>query len=145
MPDVIGNERGERWPCDPVWAGALRAAAQRLQLPVTAGALVATERIVTGRARATWAELGYSAADMESATVAGRAARAAALRVILDTPEHEISPRWRHPAGAFLDPRLWAQGVRLMRTAPRFANRAALVLAEALRGQAVQGDVHAQV
>ncbi|MGH7687914.1 MAG: hypothetical protein ACREN2_14020 [Candidatus Dormibacteria bacterium] len=145
VPAVIGNEHGDRWSCDPVWAGALRDAAQRLGLPVAAGALVATERIVTGRARATWAAQGYSAADMESATVAGRAARAVALRVILDTPAHEISPRWRHPAGAFIDPRLWGQGVRLMRSAPRFANRAALVLAETLRGQAVQGDVHAQV
>lgn len=145
VPDVIGNEDGERWNCDAAWAGALREAAQRLRLPVAAGALVATERIVTGRDRATWAERGYSAADMESATVAGRVPRAAALRVILDTPAHEISPRWRHPAGALIDPRLWAQGVRLMRTAPRFANRAALVLAETLRGQSVQGDVHSQV
>lgn len=136
IPDRVDSDAGS-WTTDQLWTTALRAAARRLDLAVVAGPLVETALIVTGPARASWAARGYVAADMESASIAALATRFAALRVVLDTPEREISPRWRRPVRAAVDPRLWSQGLWLMRTAPRLANRAAAVLAEALRGQAL--------
>lgn len=145
IPDRIDRESGESWPVDGPWAEALRAAARRLELAVADGPLVQTDDMVTGVARGELAARGYAAADMESASIAARAARVAAVRVILDGPMNEISPHWRRPAVAALDPRLWAQGYWLMRTAPGLARRAALVLAEALRAERVQGDVDPEV
>lgn len=145
VPNRVFDESGQSWPTDPPWSAVLRAAARRLGLPATDGTLVATTTIATGRARAALAARGYTAVDMESAAIAAVAPRLAVLRVVLDTPSHEISPRWRRPATAAFDPRLWPQGLRLTRTAPRFAARAAAVLAEALRRQALERDVHPQV
>jgi 4-hydroxy-3-methylbut-2-enyl diphosphate reductase len=145
IPERIESAAGESWRSDATWTAALRGAAHRLGLPAATGPLVETTSVVTGAERAQWAGRGYVAADMESASVAALAPQFAAVRVVLDTPTHEISPRWRQPARAVVDPRLWSQGFWLMRTAPRLADRAAAVLAEALRGQTLHGDVDAQV
>jgi hypothetical protein len=59
-------------------------------------------------------------------------ARVAAVRVVLDTPRQEISPAWERPARAALDPRHWSEGWWLLRTAPRYARRAARVVEAAL-------------
>ncbi len=64
----------------------------------------------------------------------GRAARVVALRVLLDTPDRELSPRWEHPMRASLDPRRWPEAAWLFRTGPELARRAALVLAAAVAG-----------
>lgn len=140
VPEVVTGPRGERWATDAAWSAALRAASERLSLPTTGGALVTTAAVVTGDDRERWATRGYAAADMESAVIAQLAPAIAVVRVILDTPSHEISPLWLTPARAALRPRLWSQGLWLARTAPRLARRAADVLAEALRG-----DVDAEV
>ena len=145
VPDSVADESAERWTADPAWSDALRAAARRLGFPTAAGSLVSTTTVATGATRASLAARGYAAVDMESAAIARRAPRFAVVRVILDTPSREISDRWRRPALAVLDPRLWPQGLRLARMAPRFAARAAAVLAEALRGQALEGDVDPKV
>jgi len=145
VPDGVAAEDGRHWPTDPAWSDALRAASRRLGLPTAAGTLVSTAEVVTGTERRALAQRGYDAVDMESAAVAARAARLAVLRVVLDTPAHEISPRWIRPALAAMDPRLWPQAYWLARNSPRFAARAAVVLVEVLRGQALQGDVHPEV
>lgn len=145
VPDRVAAEDGARWTTDPAWNGALRAASRRLGFPTAAGTIVSTAEVVSGARRTALARRGYDAVDMESAAVAAQVARLAVLRVILDTPSHEISPRWSRPGLAALDPRLWRQGYWLARNSYRFATRAAAVLAEALRGQAVEVDVHPEV
>ena len=145
VPHRVAGEDGATWPTDQAWSEALRAASQRLGFPTAAGTLVSTAEVVTGAGRTALAKQGYDAVDMESAAVAAQVPRLVVLRVILDTPSHEISPRWSRPALAALDPRLWLQGYWLARNSPRFAARAAAVLAEALRGQAVEGDVDPEV
>ena len=145
VPDRVAGEDGAGWTTDPAWSEALRAASLRLGFPTAAGAIVSTAKVVTGSERTALARQGFDAVDMESAAVAARVPRLAVLRVILDTPAHEISPRWSRPGLAALDPRLWPQGYWLARNSPRFAARAAAVLAEALRGQAVEGDVDPEV
>ena len=145
IPDRVAGEDGRSWATDAAWSDALRTASLRLGFPTAAGALVSTAEVVSGAGRAALAQRGYDAVDMESAAVAAQVTRLAVLRVILDTPSHEISPRWSRPGLAALDPRLWPQGYWLARHSPRFAARAAAVLAEALRGQAVEGDVDPEV
>ena len=145
VPDRVAGEDGRSWTTDAAWSDALRAASRRLGFPTAAGALVSTAEVVSGAGRTELAQKGYGAVDMESASVGAQVTRLAVLRVILDTPSHEISPRWSRPGLAALDPRLWMQGYWLARHSPRFAARAAAVLAEALRGQAVEGDVDPEV
>ena len=145
VPDRVAAEDGASWPTDPAWRDALRAASLRLGLPTAAGTIVSTAEVVTGAGRTSLAQQGYDAVDMESAALAAQVPRLAVLRVILDTPSQEISPRWSRPVLAALDPRLWPQGYWLARNSPRFAARAAAVLAEVLRGQAVEGDVDPEI
>lgn len=145
VPDRVVGPGGQIVDTDPLWTSALQAASRRLHLPTERGVLVTTTEVVTGAARAELAARGYVAADMESAAIAALAPAVAVVRVILDTPGREISPLWRQPMRAAIHPRLWSQGVWLMRAAPRFALRAADVLAEALRGQVLEGDVDAEV
>ena len=125
---------GERIACDPDWVEALTSAARTLGLPVINGGIVTAESLVTGSARDRWARSGYVAADMESGLLIGRATRVVALRVLLDTPDRELSPGWEHPARASLDPRRWPEAAWLFRTAPELARRAARVLAAAVAG-----------
>lgn len=145
VPERIAGGGGDEVATDPSWTAALAAASRRLGLPTAGGALVTTAEVVTGRARGEWAARGFIAADMESAAIAGLAPAIAAVRVILDTPSREISPLWQQPLRAAIRPGLWRQGAWLARRAPRLALRAADVLAECLRGQALQGDVDAQI
>ncbi len=69
---------------------------------------------------------------METALLLGMVARVAAVRVVLDTPRQEISPAWRRPWRAALDPRNWRDAAWLARAAPRCSLRAARVVAAAL-------------
>lgn len=145
VPDRVAAEEGQSWATDRAWSDELRAASRRLGLPTAAGTIVSTAAVVSGRERAALARRGYDAVDMESAAVAARVPRLAVLRVVLDTPSHEISPRWSRPALAAIDLRLWPQAYWLARHSKRFAARAAAVLVEALRGQALEGDVHSEI
>ena len=72
---------------------------------------------------------GYAGVDMETGLL--DAPRIAAVRVILDTPQHELSPDWLRPARALRNPRNWPQALWLARDAPRCARRAAEVVAAA--------------
>jgi Phosphorylase superfamily len=118
-------------PCDPEWTGWLRAAADRLGLHCVSGPMITTPALVTDTERGRWAAEGYLAADMESGLLIRRVPRLAVARVILDTPKHEVSPKWATPWKAALDPRLVRETVWLARYAGAFARRAALVAAEA--------------
>ncbi len=131
----------ERVRCDPAWSMALATAAQRLGLPLSRAPLLSSTRMITGSGRELRARQGFDAVDMETGLLARHAGRIAAVRVVLDSPEHELSPRWRHPALAALDPRLWGEARWIARHAPVYARRAAMVLASAL----ADGDVDTEV
>ncbi|MDE2572898.1 MAG: hypothetical protein KGM44_10320 [bacterium] len=130
IPDRVLRPDGEMLICDAALAAALEEAARRLGLQPLRAPLLTGAMLVTGDNRRIWAERGYAAADLETGRIVAK--RIAAVRVILDTPQCEISARWLRPVRAMLDPRALRQLPWLAREAPRCARTAALVLAEAL-------------
>jgi hypothetical protein len=89
--------------------------------------------LVTGGRRKYWGDLGFVAADMETAFLPPEIADFAAIRVVLDTPEHSIGDEWTRGARAGLSPRLLREGAWLAAHAPRYALRAAQVTSAALQ------------
>jgi uridine phosphorylase len=87
--------------------------------------VLTTQTIVAGGERRRWADRGFAAADMESAGVV--ADRLAVVRVILDTPERELSTEWLRPLHAVFQPRLWGELQWLARHAPHCARASAIV------------------
>jgi hypothetical protein len=132
VPTTVAHEGGASIACDPAWTEALERASRRLGFPTSAAPLLSADALVTNAGRARWAARGFVAADMETALLAETVARVAAVRVVLDTPHREISPAWERPGRAAMNPLLWRQGAWLMRAAPRFCRRAAMVVAAAL-------------
>ncbi|HUA08298.1 MAG TPA: hypothetical protein VMA98_03420 [Candidatus Acidoferrales bacterium] len=130
IPSVLATTAGDATACDPEWTERLREAARRLGYAFVDAPLLSSTQLVTGGDRPFWAERGYAGVDMESAFI--RAPAIAAVRVILDTPQRELSADWLHPARAMLRPRNWGQMVWLAREGPRCADRAARVIAAAL-------------
>jgi len=130
VPDRVLRPDGEWLRCDAALVDAFVDAARQLGMEPERGALATTPALVCGAARAQWARRGCVAADMETGLL--HASRVAAVRVILDTPDHEISEAWRWPVVAMLLPCLWGQAIWLSREAPRCAARAAAVVAAAL-------------
>jgi 4-hydroxy-3-methylbut-2-enyl diphosphate reductase len=100
-------------------ARALRIAG----LTVHLGAVGGADRIVTGAARAVWAERGTLAVDMESGVLARTGRLDAVVRVIVDTPAYPL-----------VSPGTLPRGTRALRT----LRRAAPVLSAWTAGQ---GDV----
>jgi nucleoside phosphorylase len=129
IPDAVATPNGDLIACDPVMSDALVTAARKLGHTPHRGSLLTSAELVNGVARALWAKRGYIAADMETGFV--RAARVAAVRVILDTPTHELDAAWLRPASVMWRPWLWPQGIWLMREAPRAARIASEIVAHA--------------
>jgi hypothetical protein len=127
IPREVRRPDGSVLYCDQELTEALIAAARRLHLEPIVEPLLTSESIVNGPERERWAALGYAAVDMETGHL--RAARVAAVRVILDTPENELSGDWVNPLRAMLRPRNWPQAFWLARTAPRAAALSASVVA----------------
>jgi hypothetical protein len=125
---VLRPDGGALW-CDPALVGALVAGARRLGQEPVLGPMVTSTRLITGAQRAAWAERGCVAADMETGLL--DAERVASVRVVLDTPERELSGAWERPLAALLQPAAWAELPWLLREAPRCARLAAQVLASA--------------
>ncbi len=132
IPAEVAREDGVMRSCDLAWSRALERAAIRLGYPTVTLPLLSAGAPVTHVARATWFARGFAAVDMETALLAGRVARVAAVRVILDTPAHELSPAWVNPRRALADPRNWREATWLARWAPACTRRAARVVAAAL-------------
>lgn len=130
VPETVLRPSGEILACDAQLVTALDDAARRLGFRSVRGPLVTSTTLITGDARRTWAQRGYAAVDMETGLV--KAPRVAAIRVILDTPEREISAPWLQPAMVLLHPLAWREIAWLAREAPRCAHIAAAVLAHAL-------------
>ena len=129
IPDVVGDESGKRYDCDRAMTALLRSAATAAGVRVHAGPLLTVERMAVGGRRATLAREGAQAADMETARIAALGVAIAAVRVVLDTPQREIDPRWERPWQALLHPGLWPQAWRLRVEGPEYARRAARIAA----------------
>ena len=127
IPDAVSTPGGETIACDRLLSDALAAAARKLGRTPHRGLLLTSSTLVTGSTRAHWAQRGYVAADMETGFL--RAARIAAVRVILDTPAHELDTAWLKPVTVLWRPWLWPQAMWLMREAPRCAHLASEVVA----------------
>jgi hypothetical protein len=134
IPTQVVDERGVRHACDPGVVAALERAARYLRLPTASGSLISTSGMVTGSARETWAGRGHIAVDMESAAAAESALRFGVLRVILDTPTHELSAAWAAPGRAIRHPSNWGEAIWLGVNAPRFSLRVGAVLEAAFLG-----------
>lgn len=131
IPEKVLRPGGEWLTCDPALVESLVAASRELGLKPERGPLGTAATFVRGAARATWAGRGCVAVDMETGLLT--APRIAAVRVVLDTPERDLSAVWRRPVLVFAHPEVWREAVWLCREAPRCARRAAAVLAAALR------------
>jgi hypothetical protein len=142
IPREVAREDGVMLACDVGWSAALESASIRLGFPTVTLPMLSAAALVTHAGRATWFEKGFAAVDMETAMLAGMVPRVAAVRVILDTPAHEISPAWVNPRRAAADPRNWREAAWLARWVPRYTKRVALVIAEALEevGRPTQND-----
>ena len=136
----VVDEDGVTYVCDPGVVAALERAAGYLRLPVTGGSLLSACALVTGPARAAWAGRGQVAVDMESAGIAASAQRFGVVRVILDTPRHELSPSWAEPGRAVRNPANWREALWLGMNAPRYSLRVGAVLEAAFLG-----DIDAEV
>jgi adenosylhomocysteine nucleosidase len=132
IPREVAREDGVMLACDVAWSAALERASIQLGFPTVTLPMLSAAALVTHAGRAAWFERGFAAVDMETALLAGMVARVAAVRVILDTPLHEISPAWVNPRRAAADPRNWREAAWLARWVPRYTRRAAQVIARAL-------------
>jgi hypothetical protein len=130
IPEKVLRPDGEWVTCDPPLVADLVAAARALGLEPERGALGTAMTIVRGDGRRSWAERGCVAVDMETGRLT--APRIAAVRVVLDTPERDLSEVWGRPVLLFTHPAAWGEALWLCREAPRCARRAAAVLAAAL-------------
>jgi hypothetical protein len=134
IPARVRRPDGGWLVCDPFLVDVFTAAARALGYEAEHGALGTPPAMVHGAARAQWAARGCAAVDMETGLVA--APRLAAVRVVLDTAERELSPLWGRPARALFRPGVWREAAWLWREAPRCAGRAAAVLAAGLASAA---------
>jgi hypothetical protein len=129
IPRYVRRPDGTMLTCDPELSELLRIAAQRLRHNPVDDPLLTSRTLVHGSERAKWAG-EFAAVDMESGLIS--ATRVACVRVILDTPEREISPVWLHPARAFFTPSAWRDLPFLARESPRCSRLAAEIIALAL-------------
>jgi hypothetical protein len=134
VPSSVLRADGSVLACDPELTAALASAALSLDLPLEQAPLASGDELIVDEARRRWADRGCAAADMETGLLT--AERVAVVRVVLDTPERELSAAWRHPGRALLSPAAWRELPWLAREAPRCAARAAAVLAAFRRGDA---------
>lgn len=138
IPEQIGLADGRIVRCDPALVQAFVAAARAFQFRVETGPLLTAQAFLAGEERDTWARRGFVAADMETGLLTGRNLRVATVRVVLDSPEHGISPDWLRPARAMRQPSLWKELFWLSRVAPLYALRAARVLKAGLESIVVE-------
>lgn len=128
IPDRVGLADGRIMSCDPILVQALVSAASTLHFRPDTRPLVTAPSLIVGGKRHDWSQQGFVAADMETGLLMGRNLRVATIRVVLDSPEHSISPDWLRPTRALLQPSLWPELFWLGRVAPQYALRAAHVL-----------------
>ena len=129
VPREVRRLDGSTLQCDREMTEKLAEAARRLGFEPVLDPMLTSAAIVNGTERERWARAGYVGVDMETGLL--QAPRIAAVRVVLDTPAQELSTEWLNPARALRNPRNWGQALWLARHAPRYARRAAAVVAGA--------------
>jgi Phosphorylase superfamily len=129
IPRDVRRPDGRMLRCDTALVEAFARSARSLGIEPVFDPLLTADRIVHGAERMQWGAQGYGGVDMETGLI--EAPRVAAVRVVLDTPEHEISGDWQSPLLAMLKPWNWPQGLWLAREAPRAATLCAKVVAGA--------------
>ena len=131
IPSSLSTTDGVTVECDPDWTLRLRRAARELGCIAVDAPLLTSATLINGADRAVWAARGFAGVDMESARILVESL--AVVRVILDTPQNELSRAWLHPARAILNPRNWSEAMWLSREAPKCADLAGRLVAAALR------------
>lgn len=129
IPREVRRPSGETLRCDPELVELLTTRARSFGIEPVFDPLLTASEIVNGDARSQWAARGYAGVDMETGLL--DAPRLATVRVVLDTPQNELSTDWRTPLIAMLKPWNWPQAVWLAREAPKSAALAARVAAAA--------------
>jgi hypothetical protein len=129
IPKEVHRPDGRTLRCDDELVETFAQSARRLGVEPVFDALLTSDAIVNGRSRATWAAKGFAGVDMETGRLI--APRVAAVRVVLDTPQREISADWASPLLALLKPWNWPQAYWLARETPRAAALSARVVAAA--------------
>ena len=125
IPRQVRRPSGEILQCDPELVELFTTRARSFEIEPVFDPLLTAAEIVNGSARAQWAARGYAGVDMETGLL--DAPRIAAVRVVLDTPQHELSSDWRAPLIAILKPWNWPQALWMAREAPKGAALAARV------------------
>ena len=131
IPSSVTTTEGVCVTCDPDLTLRLRRAARELGCVAIDAPMLTSATLINGPERATWASRGFAGVDMESARILVEAL--AVVRVILDTPQNELSADWLSPARAILNPRNWKQARWLSQHAPKCADLAGRIIAAALR------------
>lgn len=116
--------------CDVSASEALRNAAAGLGYSPIDAPLFTSATLLYGANRKSLAAEGYAGVDMESGLI--QAENIACVRVVLDTPQREISPVWEKPWRVPLHPRAWRDLPFLAREGPRCARIAAEIIAAAV-------------
>lgn len=129
VPTRVRRPDGSEFECDAQAVEALTQAAVSLGASVVSETLYTSTTLVHGAQREPLAAQGYAGVDMETGLIT--APRIACVRVVLDTPEREISPAWLHPARALFSPRAWIDLPFLIREGPRCSSIAARIAARA--------------
>jgi hypothetical protein len=138
VPEQVGLPDGRVMRCDATLVRALAEAARAFHVQTVTGPLLTARALVVGAERDVWAQRGFVGADMETGLLADCNVRVATVRVVLDTPQRDISGAWQRPAHAMLRPPLWGELFWLCRTAPSYALLAARVLRAGLERLATQ-------
>ena len=126
IPREVLRPSGDTLRCDGKLVDALAARARSLGIVPVFDPLLTASEIVCGNERAMWARRGYAGVDMESGLI--HAPRLAVVRVILDTPERELSDAWLRGLGVIFRPDAWRELPWLARFAPRYARLAASIV-----------------
>jgi hypothetical protein len=130
IPREVRRPDGGVLECDRELVDAFAEGARALGIEPVFDPMVTASAIVTAGERADWAARGYAGVDMETGRL--DVPRVAAVRVVLDTPQRELSKDWERPVLAMLKPWNWPQAVWLAREAPRAARVAARVVAQGI-------------
>lgn len=131
IPHRVGLTKDQMRECDPILRLALVTSAADRGFHVVDGDLLTADHLIIGDERAIWAERGFVAADMETGRLPD-GIRFATVRVIVDSPDEDLSMNWSTPIAAVLNPALIRQTARLARDAPRCTLRAADIVRGAL-------------
>jgi hypothetical protein len=127
IPDEISLAGEAPRSCDPGLTALLVEGARRLGLEPVRGPMLTAPAMVTGPEREVWAGRGFETVDMEAGLILARRP-GAVVRVVLDTPAHELSPGWEHPLRALVRPGRWPQLAWLARMGPAGSRRSTAVV-----------------